>query len=249
MSLSHVLLLLVAGLAAGMINSVASGGSFFTYPAMLLVGLDPLAAATTTLAALTPGNLAAIPEYWPEVKSNRARYPEVLVTVTIGGLVGIALLLLTGADVFDGLVPWLILVATGLFAASPYIRDWAEKSSPALADGRLGTVLLFVLAVYLTYFGSGVGHVVLGLLTVRGFGDFLSANAGKNIVMTLGTLMASVSYTIAGLVSWTHALPVLVGSGIGAWVGARGARKVPVTALRVVVIASGLIVAAWQFLR
>ena len=95
-SVAEWLLLLGAGLVAGVINSVASGGSFFTYPAFLLTGLAPIAAATTTLAALTPGNLAAVPEYWPEVAAHREKYPRPLAVVTSGAALGIALFLTTG---------------------------------------------------------------------------------------------------------------------------------------------------------
>ncbi len=249
MTIAEWLILLGAGLVSGVINSVSSGGSFFTYPAMLSVGLLPIEAATTTLAALTPGNLAAVPEYWPEVKANRSKYPTVLAIVVAGGLTGIALLLWTGADGFDALVPWLILGATLLFAVSPAVRRWAEHAAPSLTDGWVGLALLFAMAIYLTYFGSGVGNMVLALLTIRGFGDFLSANAAKNIVMTLGTTMATIAYSFAGFIVWTPLVPVLIGSAIGARYGSKVARSIPMPALRAFVIAFGLLVAAVQFAR
>lgn len=249
MSVVDYLLLLGAGLLAGVINSVASGGSFFTYPALLTIGLSPLQAATSTLAALTPGNLAAVPEYWPEVRSNRHRYPPLLITVGAGALVGIGLLFTTGAEAFESLVPWLVLMATFFFAVSPWVRRWAESRARSLADGRLGMALIFVLSVYLTYFGSGVGNLFLAMLTIRGFGDFLSANAGKNIAMTVGTGMATVAYTVAGWVQWEPVIPIFVGSAIGAAVGSKVARRIPLRWLRGFVIAFGLFVAVWLFVR
>lgn len=249
MSVFEFFLLLAAGLVGGVINSVSSGGSFFTYPAMLLTGLTPIQAATSTLAALTPGNLAAIPEYWPEVKQSRDKYPEVLVTVVAGGAVGIALLLATGAEIFEDLVPWLILGATFFFAVSPLVRRWAQANAPSLTEGHLGVVLLFAISIYLTYFGSGVGNLMIAMLTIRGFGDFLSANAGKNIVMTLGTVMATVAYTIAGHVQWWPVVPVLIGSTVGARFGSKMARSIPLLVLRSFVIVFGLFVAGWQFTR
>ncbi|MGI9606900.1 MAG: sulfite exporter TauE/SafE family protein [Acidimicrobiales bacterium] len=249
MTVTEGLLLLAAGLVGGMINSVSSGGSFFTYPAMLLTGLTPISAATSTLAALTPGNLAAIPEYWPEVQANKSRYPRELAIVFAGGLVGILLLLTTGADIFEDLVPWLILSATGLFAISPAVRRWAERSAPSLTDGHVGAGLIFAFSAYLTYFGSGVGNIFIAMFTIRGFGDFLSANAAKNITMTLGTVMAAIAYTFAGFIAWIPVIPVLIGSTIGARFGARWARKLPIMWLRVFVIAFGLFVAGWQFAR
>lgn len=237
-----------AGLIGGVVNSVASGGSFFTYPAMLAVGMTPLQAATSTLAALTPGNLGAVPEFWPEVQAERQRYPAMLATVAAGGLLGIYLLFTTGDDLFAGLVPWLILFATVVFAASPWVRDWSVDRAESLTDGQAGAALIFVLSVYLTYFGSGVGNLMLAMLTIRGFESFLSANAAKNIVMTLGTVMATVAYTIAGWVRWGPVIPVLIGSAIGARWGSKVARKIPRVWLRTIVIAFGLFVAGWLFL-
>ena len=249
MSIGEWTLLLGVGLLAGVINSVSSGGSFFTYPALLVTGLNPIAAATTTLAALTPGNLAAIPEFWPEVKAQRHRYPRLLATVTAGGLLGIALLFATGTEFFEALVPWLILLATLFFAISPSVRSWAERSAPALIDGWAGSALVFAFSTYLTYFGSGVGNLMLAMFTIRGFGDFLSANAAKNVAMVVGTVLASVAYTFAGYIEWWPAIPIIIGSGIGARYGSRFARSVPTRALRIFIIAVGLFVAAWQFLR
>lgn len=249
MTLGEWVLLLCAGLLGGVINSVSSGGSFFTYPALLLTGLNPLSAATTTLAALTPGNLAAVPEFWPEVTAERHRYPREMALVFAGGTVGIVLLFATGADVFANLVPWLILAATGFFAISPWVRDWAETSAPTMTDGAVGASLVFAFSIYLTYFGSGVGNIMLAMFTIRGFGSFLSANAAKNIAMTIGTVMAAVAYSFAGYIAWWPAIPVIIGSTIGARYGSRVARSIPLQALRVFIICFGLFVAAWQFTR
>lgn len=243
------LLLATAGLVGGVINSVSSGGSFFTYPAMLLTGMTPIQAATTTLAALTPGNLAAVPEYWPEVRAQRHKYPREMGLVFAGGLVGIALLLTTGSDVFEDLVPWLILGATLLFAVSPRVRVWAVDSAPSLTDGIAGAALVFVFSVYLTYFGSGVGNIMVALFIIRGFGDFFSANAAKNLAMSMGTVMAMIAYTVTGYIQWLELVPVFVASAVGARYGARWARRIPMTWLRGLIIAFGLLVAGWQFVR
>lgn len=240
-------ILLIAGVVAGMINSVSSGGSFFTYPALLVAGLTPISAAATVLAALMPGNLAAVPEYLPEVRQERHRYAELLTVTVIGSIVGVMLLLATGADVFTRLVPWLILGATAAFAFSPNLRRWAERHAPGVAQGRSGLLVLFPLAVYLTYFGSGAGSMFQAFLAVRGFPSFLSANAAKNVMMAIGATIAAVAYTFAGLVSWSHVLPVALGSATGAWVGSRLARFVPEAGLRLFVVAFGLFVAGWQF--
>lgn len=241
------LLLLATGILAGAINSVASGGSFFTFPALLFTGLAPLSAATTTLAALTPGNVAAIPEFWPEVQADRHRYPRELAVVFAGGFIGIVLLFAVGADGFAGLAPWLILFATLLFALSPKIGSWATVNAPSLRDGNLGSALIFIVSIYFTFFGSGVGAVFLALFTIRGFDNFLSANAAKNVTMAVGTIVATIAYGIAGFIAWWPLVPLFVGSAIGGRAGSRVARRVPVTALRWFVIFFGLFAAGWQF--
>lgn len=165
----------------------------------------------------------------------------------VGGVVGIWLLVQTGAEIFEGLVPWLILTATVLFAISPRVRDWAQRSSPSLTDGWLGAALVFVFSVYLTYFGSGVGNIMLAMFTIRGFGSFFAANAAKNIAMTLGTVMAAVAYTYFGYIAWLQVVPVFIGSLAGARVGSRWARNIPLPILRGAIIGFGLFVATWQF--
>lgn len=215
---------------------------------MLLIGLPPIDASATTLAALAPGNLAALPEYTDEIREQRHRYPGEMGTVFVGGVLGIVLLLWTGAEFFERLVPWLILAATLLFAVSPAVRRWAETSAPSLTEGGVGRALLFIVSVYLTYFGSGSGNIVLALFTIRGFGGFLQANVAKNVAMALGASLAGIVYSFFGLVNWMAVLPVAVGSALGARWGSKVARRIPVPALRVFVIAFGLFVAAWQFL-
>ncbi len=243
------LLLLGAGLLAGGINALASGGSFFTYPALILTGLPPVSAAATTLTALAPANLVAIPEYLPEVRADRHRYPRELTIIVAGSALGIAALASTDNGFFETFVPWLILAGTAFYAASPWLRRWAERSAPNAATGPIGTAAMFVFATYLTYFGSGVGNVFIAMYTIRGFDTFLSANAAKNIAIGTGTLMAIVAYGLNGFVSWAALVPLAVGSVVGGWVSARAGRRLPVRAIRLATIAFGIFVAGWLFTR
>lgn len=243
------LLLLAAGVLAGLINAVASGGSFFTYPALLLTGLSPIQAATTTLVALVPGNLAAIGPHRDELERHRGRWTTLLAVTVVGSAAGIALLFATGADGFEAAVPWLILLATGLFWFSPRLRAWAEQAAPGLINGTSGLVVLLVLSAYLTFFGSGVGYLFFAMFTVRGFDGFHGANTAKNVVMSVGVVMAAVAYTTVGWVVWLSAAPILIGSAAGGWLSARLARSIPLSTLRVFVLVFGLFVAGWSFVR
>ncbi len=243
------LLLLGAGFLAGVINALASGGSFFTYPALILTGLTPVSAAATTLTALAPANIVAIPEYLPEIRSDWHRYPRELAIIIAGATLGIGALIRTDNGFFERFVPWLILAGTLFYAASPWIRRWSERQAPEAATGLVGTVAMFVFAVYLTYFGSGVGNVFIGMYTIRGFDTFLSANAAKNIAIAIGTVMAVVAYSATGFVSWSALVPLAIGSLSGGWLSAKGGRRVPVRAIRVATIAFGLFVAGWLFVR
>src|SRR5690554_1043584 len=127
MSLPEVLLILAAGFAAGGMNALAGGGTFFSFPALLAIGLPPVTANATNAVALWPASLAGA---WAARSSLRplGRYlVPLLLAGLFGGLLGGILLLVSGDDVFSLLIPWLLLLATALFAASPWLSRWLAK--------------------------------------------------------------------------------------------------------------------------
>lgn len=232
------LMLLAAGVAGGVANALAGGGSLLTFPALLAAGLPPIVANATNALAASPAHPLAA---W----ADRARLPpfdaamrRLLLIQLAGGAIGAGLLLLTPGAVFAALVPLLIGLATLLFAfAAPLQRalGLASGGFDARAAARLG----WPLALYGGYFGAGLGIMLMAVLRLAGEADAGRANALKNLLASLAVLAGLVLLLGAGLVAWPEALIVLAGSVLGGWLGGRFARVLPASAIRAGVILAG----------
>jgi uncharacterized membrane protein YfcA len=229
-------LLLVAGLWAGAQNALAGGGSFVTLPALLLTGLDARAANLTSTVALFPGQITTALAN-RRLVGNVGNVPFVVLMVIslAGGVVGALLLLATPSDLFRAMLPWLVLVATLLFARGAFGRPVASgRVSPALVKAGQGIV-----AVYGGYFGGGIGFLMLALFTLGG-AAVKAAQANKNALAAAMNLSGAVVFILSGEVAWVQALLLGVGSMAGGWVGAQLILRVPDRALKFGVVAIGL---------
>ncbi len=239
--------LFLAGIVGGGVNAIAGGGTFFTFPAMIASGLDPLTANASNAVAIYPGHAAAVPAYREELRS--AGRPLLLrsAIVALGGLLGAGLLLQTGAVAFEGLVPWLLLAATLLFAFGPAL---ASVSARLRSESRWMTSgVEFLFAVYGGYFGAGLGVLLMAALTIIGIRDVQMANAQKNWLATIITTFSVLVFALAGVVAWPQTIAVLFGALIGGYGGARLARRIPAGALRIVVIIVGFVLSAYYFMN
>lgn len=237
--------LFFAGIIGGGVNAIAGGGTFFTFPAMIASGLDPLTANASNAVAIYPGHAAAVPAYREELKA--AGRPLVLrsAVVAFGGLLGAGLLLYTGSVAFEGLVPLLLLAATLLFAFGPAL---AAFSARLRSDSRwLTGGIEFLFAIYGGYFGAGLGVLLMAALTIIGVRDVQMANAQKNLLATIITTISVAVFAVAGAIAWPQTIAVLGGALIGGYSGARIARHIPARALRIVVIGVGLALSAYYF--
>ncbi|WP_018138303.1 MULTISPECIES: sulfite exporter TauE/SafE family protein [unclassified Thioalkalivibrio] len=214
-------LLLAAGFFAGALNALAGGGSFLTLPALMAVGVPPVAANATGTAALLPGYAASLlvdhrrlRTLWRDLRMRLLAL--FLIVGVLGGALGAALLLLTGDARFRAFIPWLLLLATLLFALGPWLqRRAAHAAHPALArvaGAGLG-------CVYGGYFNGGVGILLLAILRGQGMADLAQANALKNLLSTVLTLIAVVVFVVGGQVVATGLLAVGAGAILGARVG------------------------------
>jgi uncharacterized protein len=249
------LLLFAAGFAGGTVNAIAGGATFFTFPAMLAVGIPPVVANASNATALLPASLVAA---WTQrrdladVGAPRLRLLALLGIV--GGAVGAGLLLITSDRTFMVLVPFLLLVATVAFAASPRLLALIRARRPAEAGGglRLGpwtvAVLVFCL-VYGGFFGAGLGIMLLAGLAVAGLEDLRVANALKNGLSGLDNGVAVAVFVSQGLVVWPATLAMMAGAALGGFVGARIARRLPQPVFRWIVIGVGSLLTAWYFLK
>lgn len=203
MSLFDILLLIVAGFAAGGMNALAGGGTFFSFPALLAIGLPPVTANATNAVALWPASLAGA---WAARTSLRplGRYlVPLLLAGLAGGLLGGILLLVSGDDVFSLLIPWLLLLATALFAASPLLSRWLasrrKEASEVPPHGPLSLAAHGVVSIYGGYFGAGMGILQLAAFSIEGHA-LVRANALKNLISAVIYSVATATFIVAGRV-------------------------------------------------
>ena len=240
-----LIFLFCAGIIGGGVNAIAGGGTFFTFPAMIACGLDPLTANVSNAVAIYPGHAAAVPAYREELRAAGRSLILRSATVAVGGLIGAGLLLRTGSVAFAGLVPWLLLAATLLFAFGPALAALSSRLRSASRWVSGGVELLF--AIYGGYFGAGLGVLLMAALTIVGLRDVQMANAQKNWLATIVTTISVAVFAIAGAVAWPQSIAVLLGAMIGGYGGARLARRIPAGALRVAVICVGLALSGYYF--
>lgn len=242
------LILLAAAFLAGAMNAVAGGGSFLTLPALIYAGVPPVAANATGTVALLPGYASGVYGYRQDLTPvGTLSLPLLSAVSLVGGLVGAGLLLVTPDSVFRGIVPWLLLLATGLFAFGNMLAQRMRSLGLHGNGAMLGT--LFAVSVYGGYFNGGLGILLLAQLSLFGMTDLNAMNGLKNLFSAVLTAIAVVAYAAGGAVEWPKALLMVVAAVAGGYVGARLGRKIPKPILRTGIIAVGLVMSAVFFLK
>jgi uncharacterized membrane protein YfcA len=251
------LLLILAAVLAGAINSVAGGGTLVTFPALLSVGVGPIAANATSTVALVPGSLGAFWGYRAELGSGRSELVWLGVPSVVGGLVGAVVLLRVGDSVFGALVPWLILGATALFMVQEPVRRWtsgktADESEPTRhAWWRLAGVVAFqfFVALYGGFFGAGIGILMLAALGILGIRNIHRMNLLKNFAAICINTVASITFIAQQRVVWPLALLMAAGAIVGGYGGAGIARRLGQKNVRRIVAAVGLVIGVTMLVR
>ena len=236
----------VAAFAAGVLNAIAGGGSFLTFPALVFAGVPPVAANATSAIAVSPGYLGSTLGFRPELRSlSTALLRREVAIAALGGLLGAGLLLITPAKVFSGIVPWLLLLATALFALGPRIaRLGSGQGHPRWRlPGLLGV------SIYGGYFNGGLGILLMALYTLTGESRLNTVNALKNLNSLVLSLLSVLAFAWAGAIVWPQAVWMMVWATAGGWTGARLARRLPVQWVRRLVILTGLVMSAVFFSR
>lgn len=249
----HWIWLTVASFLAGVLNAVAGGGSFLTFPAMLGMKMLPVQANATNTVALWPGQLTSIAAYREDIRKNlRLVWPMGLAGL-LGGTAGALVLLNTPQMMFLHLVPWLLLTAATIFALSGPVSRWLNRRKGAVATQRHAPRLLPVflatifVCFYIGYFGAGAGFLIITVLSLFGFEDLHEINALKVVSTTLANGIAFVLFVVTGQVVWRYCLVAMVVCAIGGYSSARFAKMVPQQILRGLVVGIGLTMAAWFF--
>lgn len=218
---------------------------------MLAVGIPPVAANASNTVALFPASFAATLALRRELAATRRHLPRLVLIGVAGGIAGAVLLLATPDRAFLALVPWLLLLATLIFAVSPRLLAWARwhHAATGLQLGPAMLLLVAVCAVYGGYFGAGVGIMLMAGLTVAGLDDPHAANALKNLMAAAINGVAVLVFILDGTVVWPAALVMLAGAVAGGVFGARVARRLPPKLFRWLVIGVGSLLTVWYFVR
>ena len=248
-----VILLAVAGFGGGLINALAGGGTLVTFPALIGYGLPPKLANTTSQVALWPGRLTSVAAQMRDLRLLGATAAVSLAIGLAGGFVGAQLLIVMDPRVFRAMVPWLMLFATLVFAASPWITRWVVsreggggQASPAMR--LLGRGLEFVLSVYGGFFGAGLGVFLMAGYAVAGIQDVKQTNVLKNMMGIVVTTTSALTFILRREIDWGAAVPMLVGALAGGYAGGMLARVVPGAVLRGIVTAGASALTGWYFL-
>ena len=234
-----------AAFFAGGMNSVAGGGSFLSFPALLFAGVPAISANATNNAAMWVGTLGSARGYREEIRVHRRFLPPLLIVSVAGSVLGAVTLLLTPAATFERLIPWLLLFATCVFAAGPWLKR--RGAAPHHAAWQLAAQ--FCVAVYGGYFGAGMGIMMLAVLAFSGLPTFNAQNAVKNVLAVAINGVALVPFAIARVVDWRFAVPMAALALLGGYLGARLLRRLPQRVARTSVIVIGAAMTVAFFIR
>lgn len=241
MPASHVLLILLAGLVAGVFNGVAGGGSLVSFPVLLALGYPALTANITNTIGIWPGYVASAAGYRREIGDQSRRLLRLTPVALAGGVAGALLLLTTSPAVFDDVVPWLVLGASALFAAQPALRRALDRGS---VHPRTRPVLLvagvFAASVYGGYFGAAMGVMFLAVLGLALPLSIAHTSGLRAVLSMIVNGIAAIVFLLHGGLAWEAVGLLALGSLAGGYAGARLALALPAPVLRVIVVVIGV---------
>lgn len=242
MHLETIVFLFIAGALGGALNSVAGGGSFIAFPALLWTGVPPIPANATNTIALWSGTAASGGAYRKRLDVPRRMLAPLLAASLLGGLTGAFLLLRTPGQTFMRVLPWLTLGATLLFAFGRKIvgnrRSVIEHGATRAALAG-ATLFQFCVGVYGGYFGGGMGIVMLAMLATLGMTDIHAMNALKTFMGSVINGVAVITFIVARAIYWRQGAVMIVGAIAGGYLGAHYAMKLPQAWVRAFVVLVG----------
>ncbi|MGR5070123.1 MULTISPECIES: sulfite exporter TauE/SafE family protein [Vibrio] len=245
-------LLFAAGILGGVINSVAGGGSFITFPALMAVGVPPITANATNTYASCAGYISGAIGFREEILKNKHELGFTVSFSLVGGAVGAFLLLNTPESIFLEAIPWLLLFATVLFLTGSHltaaIKSFTKGSKHAGVVGVIALSLLLIgVSAYGGFFNAGLGVIVLSYLVVAGHQDINLMNGLKLLVSTCVSLIAIVIFISNGSIDWTKGSVVMVGTLVGGYLAARVSRQLHPRYVKGFVAISSMLITAYFF--
>jgi hypothetical protein len=251
LTLQQAGLLFGIAVVSGAMNAVAGGGSFLSFPMLLLMGVPPIQANATNTIALWPGILGSIGAYRNELRGPEARrvLGPLLATGVVGGTLGAVTLLITPQQTFLKLIPYLLLAATLLFAFSHRITAAVRPNGEAALSTVGGAAAQFFVAFYIGYFGAGAGILMMALLALLGMNSIHRINAYKTVQAAVCNGVAILAFVSKGVIYWKHAGVMVVGALVGGYSAAHYAQRMKQQHVRWIVIAIGVGMSAYFFLK
>ena len=256
----HYAWLVVASFLAGVMNAMAGGGSFVSFPAMLAMGVAPIQANATNTVALWPGQLTSVAALRTDMRKDLL--PVVVGASVLGGVSGAVVLLNTKQVTFLHMVPWLLLVASLLFGISGPVSRWLRMRAEARALSAMvehdrhatpAQVPLFLVLLpvcfYIGYFGAGAGFLIMSALALFGIEEMRTLNSIKVLAACLSNMCAVITFVVSGAVIWKYCFISMLTCGVGGYIGALYARRMNPDMLRLIVVGTGCVMAAYFFWR
>ncbi|WP_299739706.1 sulfite exporter TauE/SafE family protein [uncultured Roseobacter sp.] len=239
--MAEIAVIIVAGFLCGALNAIAGGGTFVTLPVLIWIGIPPVVANATATTMAVPGYIASAWAYRHDIRAEGAlRLGTIIMIAAVGGVLGAALLIVTSSDAFLALVPWLLLVATLLFAFAPQIQKLSEGGKIGLHTKTTAITLLFLVTTYGGYFNGGLGIIMLAALALQGYRDIHGMNGIKNLLASILSMLSLVTFMTADLIAWDAAIPMAVANMCGAYATSKFVRRMTrIDILRGVIIAIG----------
>lgn len=253
MSPGDIALVAVAGLACGVVNTVAGGGSLLLFPALLATGMPTLSANVTNSVATWPGYLGGVVGFRREIDELRHHLRPFLLANISGAITGCVLLLVTPGDAFDAIVPWLVIFAAVLTAVQPAVKRRAAAMGRGGADGggpgipSIGAV--FLASVYGGYFGAALGVILIGVLGLAIHETMPRITALKSVLTLLGATVSVIIFGLFGPVRWIGVAAAAPTTLLGGYLGAAVARKLDENVLRAMVVVFGVGVGIYLLFR
>ena len=246
MSPLEVVAILLAGVAAGTINTVVGSGTLITFPTLLAFGIPPVTANVSNTIGLVPGSVSGAVGYRRELSGQRSRVLRLGVASLVGGTVGAVLLLVLPAGAFEAIVPVLIVLGLVLVVLQPRISAWVARRHEALGGmPHHGTWWVWpgvlLTGVYGGYFGAAQGVLLMAVMGTGLDESLQRLNAVKNVLAAIVNAVAGLIFALVADVDWWVVLLIGIGSVIGGQLGATVGRRLPGTALRVTIVVVGLV--------
>lgn len=251
--LLRVLWLPTASFFAGVLNTIAGGGSFLSIPALLAstsaVGVGAVSAQATNTVALWPGQLTSLVAFRQQLRSYGWKLLPLGLASGLGGWTGGELLMHTGNQRFRELLPWLLLFAAVMFVLSFPLGKWLASLSSGRRYNTWLIVGMVVVSVYVGYFGAGGGFLAMALFGICGVHDIHEMNALKVLTAAVSIGIPAITFMLAGRVAWQFCVVMAILAGLGGYLGAHYSRKVNQRAMRWTVAIIGLGTAGYFFVQ